>query len=146
MANDFTGRLSKGFALKTEHDIRNVHGAPGWHELSTPNPAGAAAFLKSVFGWTFETIPMGGGEYTVIRVNGHEVGGIRHPAPGQAATPQWGTYITVEDVAKTAEKAKKAGGSVVIPPTELPGAGKLAGIAHPDGGMVLVFEYNRPFA
>jgi predicted enzyme related to lactoylglutathione lyase len=73
----FTRELTTSFELDPAHDIRNVHGAPGWTELSTPDPEAAKSFLASALGWTFESMPMPGGDYAVASVDGHGVGGVR---------------------------------------------------------------------
>jgi predicted enzyme related to lactoylglutathione lyase len=145
MPNTFTQRMTDNFKFVPESDIRNVHGAPGWIELTTPEPHKACEFLAAVFGWTFHMIQVGGADYWLIQVKGHEVGGVRRPLPGTPNTPSWATYITVEDVDMIAQNAESAGGTVVIPPTELPGVGRLVGVEHPHGGRLLGFEYARPF-
>lgn len=134
------------FELDPERDIRNVHGAPGWHELSTPDPDTAAEYLSKLFGWETEAMELAGAPYRVIRVAGHEVGGITAPRPGEPAAPQWSTYITVDDVAAVAEQATALGAQVVVPPTELGDAGSLAVFAEPAAGVFRVFQYPRPFS
>jgi predicted enzyme related to lactoylglutathione lyase len=122
-----------------------VHGAPSWFELTTPDPQQACQWLGTLFGWTFETMQLGGADYHVIKVKGHEVGGIRKPLPGMPDTPTWSTYVTVADVDQIADAAKKAGGAITIPPTELPGVGRLVQVSHPGTGPLLGFEYIRAF-
>ena len=70
-------RSSSGFELDSAHDIRNVHGARGWTELSTPDPEAAQGFLAAVFGWTFSDMAMEGGDYAVLAVHDHGVGRVR---------------------------------------------------------------------
>jgi predicted enzyme related to lactoylglutathione lyase len=38
--------------------------------------------------------------------------------------PMWGCYVTVDDVDATAEQCKVLGGSVVLPPTDIPTVGR----------------------
>jgi uncharacterized protein len=141
----FTRELTEGFELDAGRDIRNVHGAPGWIELTTPDPGAAREFVEAVFGWTFQTMPIAGAEYTVVEVRGHGVGGIRAPQPGEGAGPAWSTYITVEDADETARRVEEAGGSILVPPTDLPDVGRMVGFEHPAAGRMLAFEYLRPF-
>jgi hypothetical protein len=141
----FTKDLTESFELDPAHDIRNVHGAPGWTELSTPDPAAAREFLEAVFGWSFQSMDLGGGEYLVIQTSGHGVGGIRSPQPGEGPGAAWSTYISVEDVEETVRLAEQAGGNVLVPPTDLPEVGRMAGFEHPAAGRLLAFEYLRPF-
>jgi predicted enzyme related to lactoylglutathione lyase len=145
MANDFTEDLTTDFQLDPAHDIRNVHGAPGWFELVTPDPDGASAYLGQVFGWEFRTIQIAGADYRVILVRGHEAGGIRQPMPGEPADPRWDTYVTVADVDELASRAAAAGAQVQVPPMPLGDAGRITAVAHPQAGRTLAFEYSRPF-
>jgi len=141
----FTRELTEGFELDSERDIRNVHGAPGWMELTTPDPAAAREFVEAVFGWGFQTMPIGGAEYTVVEVRGHGVGGIRSPQPGEGPGPAWSTYVTVEDADEAARRVERAGGSILVPPTDLPDVGRMLMFEHPAAGRMLAFEHLRPF-
>jgi predicted enzyme related to lactoylglutathione lyase len=141
----FAREPAERFELDPAHDIRNVHGAPGWIELSTPDPAGARDFVEAVFGWGFQTMQIGGADYTVVEVRGHGVGGIRAPQPGEGPGPAWSTYVTVADADDTARRVEEAGGTVLVPPTELPDVGRLVAFEHPAAGRMLAFEYLRPF-
>lgn len=145
MPNDFTATLTENFRLDPARDIRNMHGAPGWFELATPDPDGAAGFLKTLFGWEFHTIQVAGNDYRVILVGGHEVGGIRQPMPGEPDGPRWVTYVTVGDADELARQAADAGGEVVVAPMPLGDAGRITAVAHPHAGQLLAFEYGRPF-
>jgi predicted enzyme related to lactoylglutathione lyase len=109
MANDFTADLTTAFQLDPARDIRNVHGAPGWFELVTPDPGKAAEYLGQLFGWGFRAIQVAGADYQVILVRGHEVGGVRRPMPGEPTDPRWDTYVTVADVDQLADQAAAAG-------------------------------------
>jgi hypothetical protein len=95
MVNDFTAELTGTFQLDPTRDIRNVHGAPGWFELVTPEPDKAGEYLGELFGWEFRTTQVAGADYRIILVGGHEVGGIRQPQPGEPSDPRWDTYVTV---------------------------------------------------
>ncbi|MGH2697656.1 MAG: VOC family protein [Actinomycetota bacterium] len=133
------------FELDPARDIRNLHGAPGWFELVTGDPAEAARFLTGAFGWEFRTIDVAGSEYFVTLVRGHEVGGLRVPMTGEPDGPRWQTYVTVDDVEAFARHAQSTGGEVAVPPMELGEVGKMTAIAHPKAGQLLAFEYARPF-
>lgn len=136
---------TESFELDPARDIRNVHGAPSWLELSTGSPDQAADFLAAVFGWEYERMDLGGADYRVVKVRGHEVGGIRPPMPGGDTAPGWVTYVTVDDVHVIGARAEAAGGTVAVPPTELPGVGQLVVVHHDHTGQVLAFQYARPF-
>lgn len=140
-----TTTIETSFELKPEHDIRNLEGAPGWHELTTPDPQAAAEYLGDLYGWTFQLIDIGGAEYRVIQLDGHEIGGIKAPMPGETDAPRWDTYVTVDDVDATAAKAERLGGTVLVPPMQLGDAGRLTVVVHPAAGKLSAFEYPHPF-
>jgi uncharacterized protein len=136
--------MASTFVLEPDKDIRNVHGAPSWFELATPEPERAAEFLAAALGWTFEEMAIAGEPYRVIRVAGHEAGGIRGLRPGETG-PAWTTYVTVADVDAVVADAAEAGGEVVMPATDVPGVGRLAVVSHPHAGLLHAVQYVRPF-
>ena len=49
-------------------------------------------------------------DYTLIKANGKEIGGMMTTPPEAEGTPpNWGIYITVDDVDATARKAEELG-------------------------------------
>ena len=142
----FTRGLSATFELDAAHDIRNVHGARGWTELSTPDPEAAQEFLSAVFGWTFSNMPTEGGYYAVGAVHDHGVGGVRAPQPGEDATPTWRTYVAVESADELVRRVEEAGGSLLMEPLDVPGVGRLVAFQHPAAGALVALEYLQPFS
>ena len=47
-------------------DPFNTQGAFSWNELTTSDPAGAAAFYRELFGWRIDEMNMGTGPYRVV--------------------------------------------------------------------------------
>ena len=124
-------------------DVFKTHGAFSWSELMTSDAAAAAAFYGPLFGWRIETMDMGGGPYHVLKVGDAAVGGImKSPAESGAMPPAWGCYVTVADVAATVAQATTLGGKVVMPVTDIPGVGRMAVIADPQGAALSVMQYN----
>ena len=74
------------------HGRYKTHGAFSWNELTTADPAAAAAFYGQLFGWQVKAMDMGGGPYHVVKVGDAEVGGIMTPPPGTGMPPTWGCY------------------------------------------------------
>jgi uncharacterized protein len=142
----FTRDLTSSFEFDAKHDIRNLHGAPGWTELSTPDVSAAQEFLSAVFGWTFSNMPMEGGDYAIAAVQDHGVGGVRAPQPGEDAAPRWSTYVAVEDAGSLVRRVEDAGGTLLGEPFDMPGVGRLVAFQHPAAGTLLALEYLQPFA
>ena len=125
-------------------DVFKTPGAFSWCELSVAEPAKAAEFYGSLFGWTFDTMDMGQGPYRVIKMGNEALGGIMALAPGGPPVPMWGCYITVADCDKTAAAAKATGGTVCAPPFDIPGVGRMAVLQDPQGAVFNVIAYSMP--
>lgn len=113
----------------------NEPGTPIWHELVTPDVPAATAFYADVLGVSWEDQPMGEGPpYTCLVVDGRQVGGAM-PPPMEGIPPYWGVYFAVEDVDAAIERATGLGATVVAPAFDVPGVGRMAVLADPQGGM-----------
>ena len=118
------------------------HGAVSWSELITRDPGAAKSFYGKLFGWTFEDAPMENMTYTVFKVNGEETGGIMAtPAETPDMPPNWGLYITVDDVDATAEKATGLGATVCVPPRDIPAVGRFCVLQDPQGAFISIISY-----
>jgi uncharacterized protein len=118
-------------------------GAFSWFELTTSDVRAAEAFYTRLFGWTTEPW-IGEGTYTLIKVDGQEVGGIRAlPAEGSGRTLGWGICITVTDVDETARKVPEYGGKVLVQPTDIPKVGRYCIIEDPQGAVITAITYSR---
>ena len=120
------------------------HGRFSWNELMTTDVQGAKAFYAKLFGWQYETFPMEGMNYEVIRSGGEEMGGIL-PMPPQAGEhpPAWGIYVTVDDVDAAAKRAEELGGTIHVPPTDIPEVGRFAVLQDPQGAYVSIITYVK---
>lgn len=121
-------------------EVVNEHGSFTWSELMTPDPAAVAGFYHELFGWTTQTMPMPGGEYTVFFAPGGNENGIAgamaSPEPGMPS--YWGTYFHVDDAAATVATAVDKGAQVMLEPTAMPGVGTLATLVDPQGAAFSV--------
>lgn len=125
----------------TTVDSRTV-GAPSWFELLTTDTASARAFYNGVFGWTAETMPMPGLDYTVFRQGELPVAGMMQITPEMGGVPPcWCTYFTVASVDRTVDEAVRAGGTVVVPAEDVPGVGRFAGLLSPQQVLFFVITY-----
>lgn len=113
------------------------NGSPIWYELITPDPDNAQQFYGSVLDWTFK--PMPGGldlDYRIAFSGDQTVAGVMQtPDHAQTMPSMWFVYIAVEDVDAAAEKVKQLGGSVDMEPTDIPGVGRFAFCADPQGAQ-----------
>lgn len=111
--------------------MTNRDGSPIWYELMTDAPDAAQAFYPPVTGWTFDTPPAGmERDYrTFTAPDGEGVGGV-FPT-GMPAT--WAVYFGVADVDAAAARVRELGGQVHMGPQDIPGVGRFAFVADPQG-------------
>lgn len=123
--------------------MANPTGMPIWYELLTSDVEGAKRFYGDIVGWTTTVFPSPGGgmDYTILNVGETGVGGLAGLPDGAPTGPGWFAYFHVADVdAKVAEN-EAAGGKTHMPATDLPGVGRIAMIADPQG---IVFYLMAP--
>jgi predicted enzyme related to lactoylglutathione lyase len=113
-------------------------GSFGWYELSTADPAAAETFYKSVVGWGSEAFP-GDMPYTVLTAGGQGMAGLSGPAPGGQPTG-WTGYVMVEDADAAADSLRQAGGEVRYGPEDIPGVGRFAVCADPQGAAFNIMK------
>jgi predicted enzyme related to lactoylglutathione lyase len=121
-------------------------GVPCWVDTWQDDPETAARFYAAVFGWEIqETTPPGSARrYFMCRLRGRDVAAIGSPIPAAAPpSPVWNTYVVVESAGETAAKAREAGGSVLVEPTESMEGGQITFVADPGGAVLGAWEQGR---
>ncbi|MGC4113022.1 MAG: VOC family protein [Nocardioides sp.] len=119
----------------------NEPSTPTWNECVTADVATAVAFYRAVLGMGSEAMDMGeAGSYTVLTdVNGRQIGGCMDLAMlPEGVPPHWNVYFNVEDVDASVAKAGELGGTTVVPAMDIPGVGRMAMVADPQGAMFYV--------
>ncbi len=126
--------------------LRDSH-APGtfsWTDLSTPDPAAAAAFYGALLGWEGEEVPAGpDATYWMMRVGGRDVAGMsamREDQLAAGAPPAWLSYVTVEDAEAGAARVAELGGAVMLPAFDVLDAGRMALVRDPQGAIFALWE------
>lgn len=110
-----------------------------WNELTTNDVKGAAAFYSGLFGWVAEAKPMGGG-YTEWRSGKTIAGGmLEMTAEWKGVPPHWMIYFAVDDCDVSASLAADLGGSVCVPPDDIPNVGRFAVIDDPGRATFTIF-------
>jgi predicted enzyme related to lactoylglutathione lyase len=121
--------------------MANPDGTPIWFELNTADREKAQAFYAAVIGWSVAPFPddAHGGYMIATAADGAGVAGITTPPPGAPSLPGWSIYFGTADVDSAAVRVKQLGGAVRIDPTDIPGIGRFAIVADPQGiGFVLM--------
>ncbi len=115
----------------------SVHGRFVWQELMTADPAGAAAFYGRLLGWHAHPSASDPG-YTELGTDSRHVAGMMRLPDGARAL--WLPYVGVDDVDTTIAAAVKLGGKVTHPATDMPGVGRYATLADPQGAGFAIFK------
>ncbi len=112
-----------------------------WYELMTNDVAQAEAFYTRVVGWNAADADMPGTKYIFLKAGERQVAGIMDMLSQAAAAPAcWMSYILTSDVDGMAERVKQSGGVVHRPPADIPGVGRFAVVADPQGASFMLFR------
>lgn len=119
--------------------LANEPGTVMWNELVTNDLHSALPFYETVLGIDAVPMPMGDGSYTILRVEGNDVGGATNP-PMPGAPNHWHVYFAVVSTDDSAAKATDLGASVIVEPFDIPTVGRVAIIQDPQGGFFSLLQ------
>ncbi|MFI0395607.1 VOC family protein [Paracoccus jiaweipingae] len=112
------------------------HGQPIWFELSTSDADAAKSFYGRLLGWQFTTSGNVGFDYRLAQRDGVMVAGVMSLDNCPAGTPpNWLVYVAVDDTDIAAGSTAASGGQVLTAPTDVPGTGRFAVLADPQGAV-----------
>ncbi len=114
-----------------------------WYELMTNDSTAAAAFYQAVVGWDAADAGMPDGEYTLFSAGQTRVAGLMSlpdEARQRGAKPGWIGYVGVADVDAHLPRLIQAGGAIHRPPADIPGVGRFAVVADPQGSVFVLFN------
>jgi len=133
-----------------------IPGVPCWVDASEPDPEAVVHFYAGLLRWEIEdTMPADSeGHYFVARVEtkawslfdssgesrSGEVAAIASIPEGAPPVAMWNTYVWVDSADETASKVRDAGGDVVVEPSDVSGAGRMAAFTDPEGATFRVLE------
>lgn len=113
-----------------------------WYEVRTSDSQAAGSFYSSVMDWDIRDAGMGGVPDQLICAGPTMIGAImRIPETERAmgARPAWIGYTNVDDVDTCAGRVTSAGGAVHRAPADIPGVGRFAVVADPQGAVFSLF-------
>jgi uncharacterized protein len=123
------------------------HGRFVWYELMTTDAAAAAAFYAKVMGWGTQDASAPGQPYTLFtvgRASACGVMGLPEESRRMGAMPRWLGYIGVNDVDVATDRTRRLGGTVRIPPTDVPEISRFAVVADPQTAPLALVKWRRP--
>ncbi|PKT70855.1 hydroxylase [Streptomyces populi] len=119
---------------------RFVDGAPNWLDVGTSDIEGAIAFYGGLFGWRFLPAGPDAGGYGFFQVDGRTVAGGM-PITAEQGPPSWNVYFRTADAEATSKAVEQAKGTVLVPPVDVPGEGRVAMLADRAG---VAFGVRQP--
>jgi len=111
-----------------------------WYELLTRDVDAAAAFYADVVGWQVRDSGMPGMDYRLfVAPDGAMIAGLMAMPPGMPAST-WLGYVAVDDVDAATARHVAAGGTQHMPPTSIPGVGRMAMLTDPQGAALYLMR------
>ena len=118
-------------------EVVNEPGALCWAELDTTDTESAKRFYTELFGWGAKVSDT----YTEWQQKGTSIGGLmKIPKEWGAVPPNWLVYFAVTDPDATAKKTGELCGGAIVPPMDIPGAGRFAVLRDPQGAVFAVYR------
>jgi predicted enzyme related to lactoylglutathione lyase len=134
-------------------ELVNETGTLSWNELVTNDVDGSKRFYGDALGWQTSAFEAGGdAEYTIWHPPGAEpkqgpdeggngMGGMIGSRAWPEGTPNfWLAYFAVDDTDATVARAEELGGAVAAPAFDVPGVGRMAVLADPQGAVFAVIQ------
>ncbi len=127
------------------HVVTNYpDGVFNWVDLMSSNVEAAKKFYTGLFGWEAEDQPIdGGGVYTMFTLDGKNVAGMGELSAdmqAQGIPSNWTSYVKHSDVDGVADRAAKAGGTIILPPMDVMEEGRMTMFIDPNGATVGVWQ------
>ena len=120
------------------------HGRFLWYELMTTDMEAAEAFYTQVIGWGTQHASTTGVPYTLFTAGGMFVSGVMglpEESRRLGFRPTWLGYVGVEDVDATADRVKQLGGTVHVPPKEIPGVSRFSIAVDPQMATIAFLKW-----
>ncbi len=119
------------------------HGSFAWYTLMTTNTLAAEAFYCGVMGWRAQDAGIADRSYTMFSVAEVPMSGLMALPPearAAGAPPAWMGYVAVGEVDEAAAHVIELGGAIHRAPEDIPGVGRFAVVADPQGAAFMLFK------
>ncbi|MGD0023475.1 MAG: VOC family protein [Xanthobacteraceae bacterium] len=127
--------------------MADSHGRFVWYELMTTDVEAAMAFYTKVMGWGAWDASVPGRAYILFTIGEDAVSGLMdlsEDARKMGAKPSWVGYVGVNDVDAAADRVKRLGGAVHVPPTDIPNISRFSVFADPQTARLALFKWLKP--
>ncbi len=106
-------------------------------EFAAKDRKALSKFYADVFGWEIEDIDQM--NYTTFK-SGDGLGGGFNPVTETTPVGTTTVYIATDDVTASLNAVEKAGGSILVPESDIPNMGKFGLFRDPQGNMVGLYK------
>ena len=80
-------------------------------------------------------------DYTILKGGGTDVAGVMAITDEMGPVPpHWMVYFGIDDVDASTSKVESLGGSIMVPPADIPDIGRFAGLKDPQGAVFFIFK------
>jgi uncharacterized protein len=127
--------------------VVNTHGRFVWYELMTTDMEAAKAFYADVVGWGTQDASMPGMAYTFFTAGKASVSGLTNlseDARKLGMRPSWLGYVSVDDVDAAADRIKRLGGTVYVPPTDIANISRVSVTVDPQMALIALLKWLTP--
>ncbi len=114
-------------------------GTPCWVDLAVPDVKAATEFYGSVIGWSFVDSGEEYGHYHIAQTSGKAAAAIG-PIMQEGQPSAWTVYLASDDADATAKLVTDNGGTVLVPPMDIPGNGRMLVALDAAGGAFGVWQ------
>ena len=113
----------------------------------TTDMEAAKAFYADVVGWGTQDASMPGMPYTLFTAGTASVSGVMdlpEEARKLGMRPGWLGYVGVNDVDAAADRIKRLGGALYVPPTDVPNISRISVAVDPQMAMIALLKWLTP--
>jgi uncharacterized protein len=111
-----------------------------WNELASRDKQSSVEFYEGLFGWKAKKHE-GPTPYTEFYLGERAVGGMYEITPDMGnMPPNWSPYFAVSNCDESAERAKAAGATLRVPPSDIPKVGRFSVISDPQGATYSILK------
>jgi predicted enzyme related to lactoylglutathione lyase len=113
-----------------------------WNELASTDAGRAESFYTGLLGWSAMAMSGGPTPYIVFQNQDQPAGGMMQILPEWGPMPShWRVYFAVDDCDRMAARAQSLGGTVRLPPSDVPKVGRVAMLVDPQGAGFAIIRF-----
>jgi predicted enzyme related to lactoylglutathione lyase len=127
--------------------VVNSQGHFAWYELTTTDLKAAMVFYTNVMGWGALDVSVPGRPYILFTAGKATVSGLMDLPDGATEAggkPCWIGYVGVDDVDAAARRVERLGGTVHVPPTDIPNISRFSVFADPQTATLALSKSLSP--